>query len=114
MRALPGNPLLARFGQHPDPRQLEWLEKQHGWDQPLYVQLGSFYWRLSRYGDFGNSMARPNRSVAEELREKVPATVELTLAALLIAVPCGMLAGTLAAVWKNGLPDRLCTVGSLV
>src|SRR4029079_19485656 len=56
MRALPGNPLLARFGQHPDPNQMEWLEKQYGWDQPIYVQLGTFYWRLIRYGDLGYSI----------------------------------------------------------
>lgn len=113
MRALPGNPLLARFGQHPDQRQMEWLEKQYGWDQPLYVQLGAFYWRIVTRGDFGESIAR-NRSVAQELREKIPATIELTLAALLLAVPLGMAAGTAAAVWKNRLPDRLCTFGSLV
>ena len=114
MRALPGNPLLARFGQHPDERQMAWLKKQYGWDQPLYVQLGAFYWRLVTTGDLGESTARTNQSIAQELREKVPATIELTLAALAIAVPLGMAAGTAAAVWKNRLPDRLCTFGSLL
>ena len=114
MRALPGNPLLARFGQHPDQKQMEWLKKQYGWDRPVYEQLGMFYWRVLRYGDFGESIARPTKSVAGELREKVPATIELTLAALAIAIPCGMAAGTAAAVWKNRWPDRLCTFGSLL
>jgi peptide/nickel transport system permease protein len=114
MRALPGNPLLARFGQHPDPKQMEWLGKQYGWDQPIYVQLGTFYWRLIRYGDLGYSIARPTRRIAAELREHVPATIELTVAALLIAIPCGMAAGTAAAVWKNRWRDRLCTFSSLL
>jgi peptide/nickel transport system permease protein len=114
MRALPGNPLLARFGQHPDQKQLEWLEKQYGWDRPVYEQLGMFYWRIVTAGDFGESIARPTKSVASELREKVPATIELTLAALVIAIPLGMAAGTAAAVWKNRWPDRLCTFGSLL
>ncbi|MBC7852202.1 MAG: ABC transporter permease [Pirellulaceae bacterium] len=114
MRALPGNPLLARFGQHPDQKQMEWLEKQYGWDRPIYEQLGTFYWRILRYGDFAESIARPTKSVASELLEKVPATIELTLAALAIAIPFGMAAGTAAAVWKNRWPDRLCTFGSLL
>lgn len=114
MRALPGNPLLARFGQHPDQKQMEWLEKQYGWDQPIYVQLGTFYWRVVTKADFGESIARPTQSVAGELRKKVPATIELTLAALALAIPLGMAAGTLAAVWKNRLPDRLCTFASLL
>ncbi len=114
MRALPGNPLLARFGQHPDQKQMEWLEKQYGWDRPVYEQLGTFYWRIVRYGDFGESIARPTKSVAGELLEKVPATVELTLAALALAIPLGMAAGTAAAIWKNRWPDRLCTFGSLL
>ena len=114
MRALPGNPLLARFGQHPDQKQMEWLEKQYGWDQPLYVQLGTFYWRLITTGDMGESIARPTQSVAGELRQKIPATIELTLAALALAIPIGMAAGTAAAVWKNRWPDRLCTFASLL
>jgi ABC-type dipeptide/oligopeptide/nickel transport system permease component len=114
MRALPGNPLLARFGQHPDQKQMEWLEKQYGWDRPIYEQLGVFYWRIVTAGDFGESIARPTKSVAGELREKVPATIELTLAALALAIPLGMAAGTAAAVWKNRWPDRLCTFGSLL
>ncbi len=114
MRTLPGNPLLARFGQHPDQRQMEWLKKQYGWDQPLPVQLGRFYWKLISTGDLGESSARPNVSITRELREKVPATLELTLAAILIAVPGGIGAGVAAAVWKNRLPDRLCTLGSLL
>ena len=52
MRALPGNPLLARFGQHPDPKQMEWLEKQLGWDQKNYsysmgelvAEIGACFW----------------------------------------------------------------------
>jgi peptide/nickel transport system permease protein len=114
MRALPGNPLLARFGQHPDARQIEALRKQYGWDRPVLVQLGQFFWKLATTGDLGESIARSNVSVNRELRQRVPATIELTLSASLLAIPLGIAAGTLAAVWKNRLPDRLCTVGSLL
>ena len=63
MRALPGNPLLARFGQHPDAAQMERLRKEYGWDRPVIVQLGEFFWKLATTGDLGDSIARSNVSV---------------------------------------------------
>jgi peptide/nickel transport system permease protein len=114
VRMLPGNPLLARFGQHPDIEQIEQLRKQYGWDDPLYVQLGKFFWQLVTTGDLGNSLARSHISVNDELRQRVPATVELTLAACLLAFPFGIAAGVGAAVWRNRWPDWLCSAGSLL
>jgi ABC-type dipeptide/oligopeptide/nickel transport system permease component len=114
VRLLPGNPLFARFGQHPDLAQIEKLREEYGWNQPIYVQLGQFFWQLITTGDLGHSIARSNVSVNQELRERVPATVELTLAACLLAFPLGIAAGVAAAVWRNRWPDWLCTAGSLV
>lgn len=114
MRTLPGNPLLSRFGQHADPEQMEQLRQQYGWDEPIHVQLGDFFWKLVTTGDLGESVARSNQKVSDELRRRIPATIELTLAALLIAVPLGIAAGSAAAVFRNRLPDRLCTIGSLI
>lgn len=113
VRMLPGNPLLARMGQHPDPAQLERLTQEQGLDQPLHVQLGMFLRQLAS-GDLGNSLARPEKRVSDELRLKVPATVELTVAACLLALPLGIGAGVAAAVWRNHWPDWLCTAGSLI
>jgi len=114
VRLLPGNPLLARFGQHPDLEQIKKLREEYGWNQPIYVQLGQFFWQVLTTGDLGNSIARSNKSVNHELRERVPATVELTLAACFLAFPLGIAAGVGAAVWRNRWPDWLCTAGSLV
>ena len=114
VRVLPGNPLLARFGQHPDARQFAELREKYGLDQPIAVQFGRFVWKLATTGDLGESIARPGVSVSRELASKIPATVELTLAALLIAIPLGMGAGVAAAVWRNRWPDRLAMFGSLM
>jgi peptide/nickel transport system permease protein len=114
VRLLPGNPLLARFGQHPDMVQIEKLRNEYGLNQPIYVQLGKFYWQVLTTGKLGNSLARGNVSVNDELRQRVPATIELTLAACLLAFPLGIAAGVAAAVWRNRWPDWLCSAGSLV
>jgi peptide/nickel transport system permease protein len=113
MRALPGNPLLARFGQHPDARQIEQLRREYGWDRPLVVQLGQFFWQVLTTGDLGRSIARTNVSVTRELAQRIPATAELTLAAVLLAVPLGIAAGVIAAVWRNRWPDRLAMIASM-
>jgi ABC-type dipeptide/oligopeptide/nickel transport system permease component len=104
VRLLPGNPLFARFGQHTDLAQIEKLREEYGWNQPIYVQLGKFYWQVVTTGDLGN----------KELRDRVPATIELTLAACFIAFPLGIVSGVAAAVWRNRWPDWFCTAGSLI
>lgn len=114
MRVIPGDPLLARFGQHPDPAQMAALRKEYGWDQPIVVQLGQFFWRVATTGDLGRSLARTNVSVNRELTRRIPATIELTLAALVLALPLGLAAGAVAAVWHNRWPDRLSMTIALV
>src|SRR5262249_29501548 len=114
MRVIPGDPLLATFGQHADAEQMAQLRREYGWDQPLAVQLGQFLWRLVTTGDLGRSLARTNVSVSRELAQRIPATIELTAAALVLAIPLGIAAGTAAAVWRNRWPDRLVTTTALV
>ena len=114
MRVLPGNPVLARFGQHPDAQQIAALYRENGWDRPLIVQLGEFLWKLGTTGDLGESIARGGTSVSRELWERIPATVELALAALLLAIPLGIIAGVYAAYQKGRWPDHLCTLLALI
>lgn len=107
VRVVPGDPLLARFGQHPDAQQMARLRKEYGWDRPLVVQLGQFFWQVLTTGDLGRSLARTNQPVGREVAQRMAATVELALSALLLAIPLGIAAGTAAAVWRNRWPDRL-------
>ena len=79
VRILPGNPVLSKFGQHVDPAQVAKLKAEQGWDRPIVVQLGDFFWQLLTTGSLGESLARSNESVSEELRHRVPATMELAL-----------------------------------
>lgn len=114
VRLLPGNPVLSRFGQHVDPAQMEKLRIEQGWDRPIYEQLWEFAWQVATTGSLGESLMRSNANVAEELRERVPATIELALAALTIAIPCGLAAGIVAALRRGTWIDRTLMSSSLI
>ncbi len=113
IRALPNNPVLARFGQHAVPEQVVAKMDELGWDRPVWRQFIDFLVDVAATGDLGESFFYPER-VVDGLARTFPATVELTLAALLIAVPLGIVAGVAAAVWHNRWPDYLCMAGALV
>ncbi len=114
VRLLPNNPVLARFGQHSAPEAIEREMARQGWDRPLLVQFGDYVWGFLSRGDLGESLFRSGEDVSAALAEKFPATVELAVAALLVAVPVGVLLGIAAAVWHNRLPDYLCMAGALL
>lgn len=114
VRVLPNNPVLARFGQHSVPAGIEREMARQGWNRPLLVQLWDYVSTLATTGDMGESLFRSGENVSEALLEKFPATVELAVAAMLIALPLGVLLGIAAAVWRNRWPDYLCMTGALV
>lgn len=114
VRVLPGNPLLTQFGQHADPVQMQRIRAELGWDQPIWRQFIDYVANVLTRGDFGESIANPGENVATTLARRVPATIELALAAMLIALPLGIISGVAAAVWHNRWPDYLSMVGALV
>jgi ABC-type dipeptide/oligopeptide/nickel transport system permease component len=113
VRVLPGSPLLAQFGQHTDEVQMARIRAELGYDQPLWQQLGRYASQLLR-GDLGESIVRQNESVASELRKRIPATLELTLAAVAISLPLGIVSGVFAAMYRNRWPDYLSMLGALL
>lgn len=113
IRVVPNNPALAAFGQHAVPEKVAAEMARRGWDQPVWVQLKRFVGQAITTGDLGESFFYPE-SVAAGLRRTFPATVELAVAASLIAIPLGIVFGVAAAVWRGRWPDALCTTGSLL
>lgn len=111
---LPGNPALVKAGPLATPQHIAEMEKQMGLDQPVAVQ----YWRYLRgllRGDLGES-ATTGRPVLRDLLQRVPATLELTLASLLVAIAAGIPLGVIAAVRRDGIVDhvsRLLGVGGV-
>jgi peptide/nickel transport system permease protein len=111
LRLAPGDPVLAYAGEVRDPAILDEMRHQLGLDQPLPVQYVLWLSRVLQ-GDFGRSI-RTHQPVSEAIVERLPATLELTGAALLFSVSMGLLIGTISALNRNSALDLLATAGTI-
>ena len=101
---IPGDPVLLMFGDRDvSPQQMAELRAQMGLDQPLVVQYGLYVWR-ALHGDLGRSLATHD-SVMGEFLTYFPATVELAVSAMLLAIVVGVPAGMIAALRRGGTAD---------
>jgi peptide/nickel transport system permease protein len=96
IHATPGDPVLVMLGTDATPQELERLRHLLGLDQPLYVQYAQYLTRLLT-GQMGDSIFQ-HQPVAKLIGDRFPATVELTLAAMLVAVSVGMVTGLISAL----------------
>ncbi|GAC1302630.1 MAG: ABC transporter permease subunit [Vulcanimicrobiaceae bacterium] len=103
MQAIPGDPVTLRLGDHATPDEVRSLRASLGLDRPWFVQLALYFTALL-HGDLGRSLvdAQP---VATKLGQYFPATVELSIGALAIAVAIGIPAGICAAVRRSSAFD---------
>src|SRR5712691_6353911 len=85
---LPGNPALVKAGPLATPEHIKEMERRMGLDQPVMVQYWRYVSGVAR-GDLGES-SMTGRPVLDDLRQRVPATLELTLASLIVAVAVGI------------------------
>jgi peptide/nickel transport system permease protein len=109
----PGDPVDIMLGeQQASEEQREALRKDMGLDLPPWQRFGYFLANAAT-GDFGVSYFH-RRPVIDVIAERLPATIELTLAALVIALLVSIPLGVWAAFRKNSWIDRLATVGSLM
>src|SRR5437660_3222459 len=77
IRVVPADPAAALAGENASPAQIAAIRRQYGLDQPLYVQFGVYLAQVARL-DFGES-AYSRRSVALDIKQRLPATLELTM-----------------------------------
>ena len=98
-----GDPAQSILGARADPESIAKLRRELGLDRPLLVQYVAFLSGAVR-GDFGRSY-RSNTPVTTEIAARFPATIELAIAAMAIAVVTGVVFGTLAAVRRHSLLD---------
>jgi peptide/nickel transport system permease protein len=110
---LPGDPAIAILGERARPDLIAALRANLGLDRPLYAQYLQYFGQLLR-GDLGHSIVN-DRPVLLEFGNRLPATIELSLAALVIAIGVGVPLGRLAAfrqrTWVDGAATTLSVMG---
>lgn len=111
MHLIPGDPVVAMLGDMATPEQVAATRHEMGLDRPLPVQFVSFVGRYAR-GDLGTSL-RTRRPVVQEIADRFPQTLYLTLAATLIAVVLGVPLGVISATRRGSLADLFSLVLSM-
>ncbi len=109
-RVIPGDPCRAILGEKATQQACEDFNRRKGLDQPIPIQF-VYYLRDLAQGDLGDSL-RFGRPVTELIGERLPLTVELSVAALTIALLIGIPAGILAATRRNSSADVITMVGA--
>ncbi|MBN2046273.1 MAG: ABC transporter permease [Anaerolineaceae bacterium] len=102
-RMIPGDPCRAMLGEKATPEVCAKFIEEQGLNDPIPVQLVNFIGK-AMHGDFGESI-RYSRTVSEILIERLPVTIELGAAGLLIAIIIGIPVGVLAALKRNSTFD---------
>ncbi|MGD2177641.1 MAG: ABC transporter permease [Anaerolineae bacterium] len=128
LRLIPGDPAVAMLGEHAAQDNVERIREQFGLNRPLFLdrealeegdvrtffdsQYLRYLGRLAR-GDLGNSIHR-RVGIADELRTRFPATIELALFAMVLAILIGVPIGIASAARRASLLDSVSMVGALV
>lgn len=108
LNALPGDPVLSLVGERASPEAIENIRREIGVDKGFIGQYIG-YLKLLLNGNFGRSYYT-NRDVLRDIVMKFPNTMRLAFAAMLIAVPLGILLGFISAYKRDSLIDRLINV----
>jgi peptide/nickel transport system permease protein len=101
----PGDPVQVMLGMHANPETIERLRHEYGFDQPFYIQYLN-YVANALQGNFGYSLVKyRDQPVGVLIAEKLPATIQLNLVAILlgcaIGVPLGLVAGLKRDTWLD-------------
>lgn len=110
--SISGGPAAMIAGPRASQETLETIRKEYGLDRPLYEQYARYMKGLSK-GDLGQSI-RNRRPVSQDLKVFFPATLELTLASMMICICLGLPLGIWAAVRRNKLSDHLIRIFSVI
>ena len=108
---VPGDPAQAMLGDGASPQDIAELRTSLGLDRPLTAQYATFL-RHAVMGDLGTSF-RTGQPVTQMIAERVPATAELALAAMTVAILLALPLGIIAAVRKNTFVDHAAMTFSL-
>ena len=108
---IPADPVALLAGDSATPEQVDALRAQLGLNEPLHVQLINYYRDLLR-GDFGTSLYT-TRPILDDLKHRLPATIELTMAAMAVSIVFGIPFGVISAIYRNSFFDHLVRILSV-
>ena len=111
-RLLPGDPALTILGERATPENIALVRASLGLDLPLHEQYLKYMGGLLT-GDLGRSFIT-NRDVVDDFLQRFPATIELALAAMVLAISAGIPLGMYTAKRRGRWPDQLGTAASLI
>ncbi len=113
LRVLPGDPIRSQLGPKVSEAQANAMRERLGLNRPLPVQYIDFVWSVVRL-DLGTALTSGERPIRDELAERLPATIELTVPAMLITALAGVLSGAYAAKHRGTVQDYGIRAGSIV
>jgi peptide/nickel transport system permease protein len=109
----PGDPAVLRAGHFPNPQLLAHIRHVLGVDKPFWVQYWDYIRAIVLHFDLGYSY-QYSQPVKTLIFNHLPATISLTVGAVVIWVSIGMAVGAICAVRRRSLLDRLTMIGSLL
>ena len=112
VRVMPGDPLRLVLGPMATDKQVEILKHQMGLDRPIYIQYVKYIKSILLKGELGMSLVE-RRDVSAIFADKIPATIELVLVAISIAILIAIPLGVISATHRNGVIDYLGRVLAL-
>jgi len=112
LRFTPGDPAELLLGERVTEEALHEIREHLGLNEPLYVQYGLFLGRIMK-GDLGETIWS-RQKVWIEVKERFPATIELSVAALFISCFFGIIFGIISATRQYSIFDYLSMLGALI
>ncbi|MGL4494636.1 MAG: ABC transporter permease [Beijerinckiaceae bacterium] len=109
--ALPGDPFLVIAGEERDPETIARLRALYRMDDPVITQYFAWLWQVVQ-GEFGRSL-RTGEPVLNLVLQKLPVTIQLAAAAMIVALVIGLPAGVAAAVYKGTAIDYAASAFAL-
>lgn len=109
---IPGDPASIYVGEsQATPERIAQIRHSLGFDRPLYIQYGDFLWKAV-HGNLGRSV-QTNRPVAREVLDRLPNTIQLAVAAMILAIVFGVSLGIISGLKQNSWLDTLAMLGAL-
>src|SRR5256885_13623463 len=109
---IPGDPAMQIAGEGARPQDVAAIRKALGLDQPLWAQYVHYLGRVA-HGDLGRSF-RTNESVAKEIGNRYPATIQLAFGAMFVAILVAFPLGMISAIYRNSWIDNVARFFALI